>query len=215
MKKTLFVALAIVALVGAAALHAQGSTPKARNPKPAVKAPTPLGAGVITYDPGTPADLLRGQQGPSNTIGNRFNSRNGNPLSPGSAYFLSAYMANNTIGGALAVLWGPPTGGGGAPLISSFTFSPVVNGAFNGVSFTPVNVGTDFMAGIYLNSGQPGRGDIGMRTSSVNGQGFHAMQISWGGGAGTNYASIPGENAMLRAAGTFIVPVELMEFDVE
>lgn len=214
MKKTLFVALAIASLLGAVAVQAQGLN-EARNPQPAQRVATPEGAGIVTYDPGAPADAFSGQQGPSVTVGNRFSSKNGGPLSTGSAYFASFYMANNTLGGGLFVLWGPPTGGGGAPALGSFSVPTVTNNTFNGVSFTPVNVGPDFLAGMYLNSGQPSRGQIGLRSASTNGQGFHGMQISFGGGSGAGYGSLGGQNAMLRAVGTFIIPVELMEFDVQ
>jgi len=214
MKRVVIVALATTALIGASALQAQVVTP-GRKPLPASPASTPDGTGIIVYDPGVPADVLSGGQGPSVTVGNRFSSRNGNPLSSGSATFLSFYLANAALGGGLAVLWGPPTAGGGAPAIASFTIGAIPPTGFNGVAIGPFNVGSDFLAGIYLNSGQPSRGQIGMRSASTNGQGFHGMQISFGGGAGANYASIAGQNAMMRAAGSMIIPVELTEFDVE
>lgn len=214
MNRKLITTLAIVGMLGTSILSAQ-VVPEGRTPLKGVRGEAPEGTGIVVYDPGPPADSLLGQAGASNTVGNRFSSRNGNPLSPGSVYFLSFYLANASLGGGLAVLWGPPTGGGGAPAIASFTVGTIPSTGTNGVSFTPINVGSDFLAGIYLNSGQPSRGQMGLRSASTNGQGFHGMQISFGGGAGANYGSIAGQNAMIRAAGTIIVPVELMEFDVE
>ena len=215
MKRTLTIALTVFAVLAAVSVTSAQDLAPGRNPGKGIPSETPSGVGIVVYDPGAPADSLLGQDGPSNTVGNRFSSRNGNPLSPGSAYFLSFYLANATLGGGLAVLWGPPTGGGGASVIASFTVGTIPATGTNGVSFTPIFVGSDFLAGIYLNSGQPSRGQIGLRSASTNGQGFHGMQISFGGGAGANYASIAGQNAMIRAAGSFIVPVELMEFDIE
>ena len=202
MTRRLITTLSIIGLLGASVLSAQ-VVPVDRNASKGTRADAPDGTGIVVYDPGAPADALLGQQGPSVTV------------SPGSVYFLSFYMANATLGGGLAVMWGPPTGGGGAPAIASFTVGTIPATGTNGVSFTPVFVGSDFMAGIYVNSGQPSRGQVGLRSASTNGQGFHGMQISFGGGAGANYASLAGQNAMVRAAGTIIVPVELMEFDVE
>jgi hypothetical protein len=215
MKRTLVIALTVVAVLAAVGVTSAKDLAPGRAPGKSNPADTPTGAGIVVYDPGAPADALLGQNGPSITIGNRFSSRNGNPLSPGSAYFLSFYLANASLGGGLAVLWGPPTGGGGAPAIASFTIGVIPPTGTAGVSFTPIFVGSDFLAGIYLNSGQPSRGQMGLRSASTNGQGFHGMQLSFGGGAGANYASLAGQNAMMRAAGTFIVPVELMEFDIE
>lgn len=217
MKRTLVIALTVVALLATVSTTSaqSGGLAEGRNPGKGHSATAPVGAGIVVYDPGAPADSVLGQQGPSATVGNRFSSRNGNPLSPGSFYFASAYMANATLGGGLFVLWGPPTGGGGAPAIASFTIGTIAPTGTFGVTVTPIFVGSDFLAGVYVNSGQPSRGQVGLRSASTNGQGFHGMQISFGGGAGANYASLGGQNAMVRAAGTFIVPVELMEFDVE
>lgn len=214
MDRRIATALIALALPTAAVLFAQDLA-VGRNPGKGHRSDAPTGSGIVVYDPGAPADALLGQNGPSITIGNRFSSRNGSPLSPGSVYFLSFYLANATLGGGLAVLWGPPTGGGGAPSIASFTIGTIPPTGTNGVSFTPIFVGSDFLAGIYLNSGQPSRGQMGLRSASANGQGFHGMQISFGGGGGANYASLAGQNAMMRAAGTFIIPVELIEFEVE
>ncbi len=215
MKRTFTLALTLFAVLAAVSVTSAQDLDPGRSPGKSVPSETPSGAGIVIYDPGAPADSLLGQTGPSATIGNRFSSRNGNPLSPGSAYFLSFYLANASLGGGLAVLWGPPTGGGGAPLIASFQVGTIPSTGTNGISFTPIFVGSDFLAGIYLNSGQPSRGQMGLRSASTNGQGFHGMQISFGGGVGANYASLAGQNAMMRAAGTFIVPVELMEFDIQ
>jgi len=207
------VAVAIVVL-STTALVAQVTDP-ARNPAPSNVVDAPNGTGTVQYDPGAPADGLLGQQGPSATVGNRFSSRNGNPLSTGSVSGLSFYVANASLAGGLAVLWGPPTGGGGAPAIGSFTVGTMASTGFHAVTFTAIPVGNDFLAGLYVNSGQPSRGQVGLRSASTNGQGFHGMQISFGGGAGANYASLAGQNSMFRASGTVIVPVELMEFDVD
>ncbi len=203
-----------LALVLCDAALAQGHHPN-RNPQPSEEKTTPQGTGTIAYDPGTPADFTLGGGGPSQSIGNRFNTRNGSPLSTGSVSAVSFYLQNNTLGGGLVALWGPPTGGGGAPYIAGFTLGTVTNSTFDGISIAPVPVGNDFMAVMYLNSGQPSRGVLGLRSASTNAQGFHGMQMSFGGGAGANYAVLSNANAMLRATGTVVVPVELLEFELD
>lgn len=203
---------AVLALCAVALLAAQ-----VRSPRAALKVHALRGTGTIQYDPGAPADSLLGQTGPSVTIGNRFNSANGQPLAPGTVTFLSFYMANHIFGPGVGVFWGPPTGGGGASaILRSFNLTPITNNTFNAF-FLPllVPVPSDFLVGLYLPSGPAGAGQLGMRSVTTNGQGFHAAQISWNGGAGTNYGPITGQNAMLRVAGNMVIPVELLEFEVE
>ena len=209
MKRKLVIAIAVLGLLSIGVVSAQ-----VRNPSPAQKAAVPTGTGTVQYDPGAPADSFIGQLGASNSVGNRFSSRNGNPLSPGSISFISVYVDLNVGGGGLFAFWGPPAGTG-ASYIAGAALSGLVNNTFNGFAVGPVPVGSDFMGALYLNTGQPSRGQIGMRSATTNGQGFHAMQISFNGGAGANYASIADSNAMARVTGSVIVPVELMEFDVE
>ncbi len=207
--KRLVIAIAILALAVPVAVSAQPEPeriPKAQGVK---IGGVPEGVGTIQYDPGAPADSFVGQTGPSVTIGNRFSSRNGQPLSPGSVSAFSFYPQN--FPGGLVGFWGPPTGGGGAPFFGSIYVSGVASNTFNVFAITPNNFGTDFMVGIYI----PTSGQIGMRSASTANQGFHAMQISWNGGSGGNYQSIASNNAMFRVSGSIIVPVELMEFDLD
>ena len=97
MNRKLITTLAIVGMLGTSILSAQ-VVPEGRTPLKGVRGETPEGTGIVVYDPGPPADSLIGQTGASATIGNRFSSRNGNPLSPGSVYFLSFYLANASLG---------------------------------------------------------------------------------------------------------------------
>lgn len=168
--------------------------------------------GTVTYDPGPPQDFFRGFDGTNRSVGNVFNTRNGNPLFPGPLSFVTVFPI--AVGGDVIVtVWGPPAGPN-APLLTYVTGSGAVNSTFNAVPLT-VSVGSSFLAGQYIGTFGSGPDSVGIRSSSINGQGFHAMQINFvGGTTGTGFQTITGQNAMVRASGV-VVPVELMHFDIE
>ncbi|MCZ6506625.1 MAG: hypothetical protein O7A04_01060, partial [Acidobacteria bacterium] len=88
---------------------------------------------------------------------------------------------------------------GATALPSTFNSLPVsvpVTGAFFG--------GLAAQAGLFAS--------VGMRSASTNGQGFHGRQRSFGGVVSN---TLPGQNIMFRVSGDIIVPVELLEFEVE
>ncbi len=212
--KKLSLTIIVGALLAPAIADAQPEPINERGkPRSSVKLDGPIeGVGVVQYDPGAPADSFLGQTGSIIDIGNRFNSRNGQPLSPGSISGLSFYVTGNTYGNALVDLWTVTTGGL-AFQFGSIGIGTVVNGTFNAATFSPLNLGIDFLAGLYLPSGGAGAGQIGLRSASTNNQGFHAMQISF---SSPNVSTpIPGNNAMFRVTGSIVVPVELMEFDLD
>jgi hypothetical protein len=202
-------------LAGAVHLDAQG--PASRNwrgARPAAPSSQSgdLGTGTIQYDPGPPADLLvSGTVASNNYFGNIFNTRNGSPLSPGTVTQISWYQGRVGADNLGIPVFGPATGG---PTTFVFTFSPVAY-AFNAAVVTWVAAGP-FFAGVAEISMQPGYADIGnggVRSASYNTQGFHGQQRGFVGF--TNTQVLTGQNVMVRVAGSVIIPVELMEFEVE
>jgi len=166
------------------------------------------GTGVVQYDPGSPADSFH-KNGPNYSggyYGNIFDTRNGVPLSPGTITGVSWYQGNlgNYPTSAL-IDFGPPNGSITTQLA---LFGPVPL-TFNAIGAAVPANGPKFVG---LALGFDAFGSVGARSASTNGQGFHAVQRNWPGSTGT---ALPGENIMIRIAGTVIVPVELMEFDVE
>jgi hypothetical protein len=71
-------------------------------------------------------------------------------------------------------------------------------------------VGTQFFAGFAVGNGS--FGNIGLRSATTNGQIFHGVQRGF-----SPASSVPlaGQNAMVRIAGNVVIPVELLEFEVE
>lgn len=167
----------------------------------------------MRYDPGSPADnLLFGPVGQS-IFGNRFNSRSGQPLDSGTVTRISWYQgALGAIGTvALAV-----AGDNGAPLSVSIVIFSVAPTAFNSVAVS-LPVDSSFFVGLIRyttnNNGPPGRyGSLGVRFATTNSQGYHAIQRNLSAGFSVG---LPMQNAMLRVAGNVVIPVELLEFDVD
>jgi hypothetical protein len=168
---------------------------------------TTLGSGAIQYDPGPPADALI--QGPALFVGNRFDSRSGSPLDTGTITAIAAYW-----GGQDATF----------PILAALnTANTQIFGFVYVAGLTPFTFNTlsvswpvppAFLAGVLASSSRPSSADsVGIRSASINGQGFHGITFSNAQGAPVN--PIPGANAMVRVSGTVILPVELMEFDID
>jgi hypothetical protein len=172
----------------------------------------PPSQGTVAYDPGPPQDFFRTYDGTNRSVGNVFNTRNGNPLLPGPLSFVTVYPI--AVGGDVIVsVFGAPVGSN-APLLQFVTGTGVASNTFNAVPVSP-SVGSSFLAGQYLGTFGSGPDSIGIRSASFNGMGFHAMQINFAGAtSGTGFQTIQGQNAMVRASGV-VVPVELMNFKVE
>ncbi len=178
--------------------------------QPDLRANVGEGVGTVQYDPGAPADDF----GLTNVFnynywyGNNFDTRNGQPLSPGTITNISWYQGG--VGLNIAYLLGAPIGG-------PFTFiSPVLVYTSNTFFNIPANIAAPSprfvgVAGITYNQVNY-FGSVGLRSASTNNQGFHGTQRAFTTGF---TGSLPGQNAMVRVSGTIIVPVELMEFDVE
>jgi hypothetical protein len=169
--------------------------------------------GTITYDPGAPADAFASEPGGNNIIANRFNSALGGPLRPGNLTGVT-FFPGVVQGTAVVSVLGAPVGGN-ATIIGVTYLVGVVGNTFNTVNVGPFAVPADFMAGQYVGA-FGGTDQAGLRNASVAGQGFHAQQMNF---VGTNTATavvpLPGQNVMFRATGNLLVPVELMDFQVQ
>jgi hypothetical protein len=193
-----------------APVWAQGPDNKAgtnRNPATRLKGGLE-GTGVVQYDPGLPVDSFH-KNGPTFTggyYGNIFDTRNGVPLSPGTITGVSWYQGGlGNYGTRGLVDFGPPNG----TITTQLSLTPPAPSTFNAIGAAVPANGPKFVG---LALGFDAFGSVGARSASTNGQGFHAVQRNWYGNTGT---ALPGENIMIRISGTIIVPVELMEFDVE
>jgi hypothetical protein len=169
--------------------------------------------GTITYDTGAPnAGFSAGTGG--HAVGNVFNSFSGAPLlttgtlstayvfmTGGSQFFLSGFGAPNPTGTATRFMY--------------LNISGAAPGTFAQVTGLAQPVGQTFLMGMYDWSGR----QVGMDDATTAGQGFHAFSINthWATPPylGTGFATIPLRNALVRARGDLLVPVELMNFTIE
>ncbi len=174
----------------------------------------PLGTGQVAYDPGAPADDFG--VGPTvgtvgvNYFGNRFDTRNGQPLSAGTLSAVSFYQgAQGTYGGGTTLAL-PVFGVPGGALTYQFV-GPVQSFQFNAFAISPEAVPASFFAGLDLR-GNGGFGSVGLRSASTAGQGFHGIQRDF---YGATTSTLPGVNVMFRVSGTVVIPVELLEFEID
>jgi hypothetical protein len=169
--------------------------------------------GTITYEPGAPADAFASEPGGNNVVSNRFNSALGAPLRPGNLTG-ATFFPGIVQGTAVISVMGPPAGGQ-ATIIGVTYLTGIAGNTFNTINIGPFGVGADFMAGMYVGA-FGGTDQIGLRNASVNGQGFHGVQMNFvGTNTATGVVPLPGQNAMFRASGNLLVPVELMDFKLE
>ncbi len=172
--------------------------------------------GTVTYD--TAVNVGFHPDSPSaaqnRVVGNRFNSALGGPLlMTGMVSFLTVFPANN--GPQSVSIAAPPTTMGTA-MVLDFVTAPLVAGQFNSVPFTPaITVGPDFL-GFFLGTFGTAHaaGLLGMSDMATMGQGYHAVQGFYFAQMATMIEVVPSRNAMLRATGDILVPVELLDFEV-
>jgi len=167
-----------------------------------------LGTGLIQYEPGAPADVIATSP-LTLMVGNIFNSHLGLPLSSGTVSQVSWYQAQiGTVVTSIPFKVLPP----GSPFSTAANIAPTASYAFQVATvFTASQaVGTQFFAGFA--AGQGSFGNIGLRSATINTQGFHGVQRNF---SPANSTPLPGQNAMVRIAGNVIIPVELLEFEVE
>jgi len=197
-----------------------------RNARPgfqAHRASAPSGTGSVQYDPGLPVDSLGVANLPRSFIGNYFDTRSGAPLSSGTISRLTWYQGDVGSGPGLGL--GTVAVGFFLPGVPSALSGGVVSGvsayAMNMISLTvsmpaaPFTVAFSFPSNTSQKPplGPPNPfGSIGMRSATTNSQGFHARQRAWGSASPTPILS---QNAILRISGNVVIPVELLEFEVE
>jgi hypothetical protein len=176
-------------------------------------ADAPQVVGTVTYDTGINVGFHPdvGQR----LVGNRFNSNMGGPLLMTGMVSMATLFPQN--GGLQSLsIFGPPNGT--TAMIIMFFAATLVAGQFNAVTLTPAApVGPDFLGmfiGFYSNT-PPGL--LGMDEMTAAGQvGFHAMSgLYQAGGTAANLTTVANRNALYRATGDILVPVELMDFKLQ
>jgi len=175
----------------------------------------PEAVGTVAYEPGTPADFFRTDTGTGNQlVGNRFNSASGSPLLATGALTqitLYPYVTDSNI---LVTILTSLNGTTAFPIVG-LSAGSIMNGYFVALLGFSITVGSDFLMAQYVGS-YLGPDSIGVRSASVNGQGFHGMQINFVNSVlATGFTTLPGQNPMIRATGNILVPVELMSFTAE
>lgn len=208
-------ALACLAAAGTGADERPGAA--ANRAQARVVPATPQLFGTVTYDTGVnvgfyPDDPMAGL---NRIVGNRFDSALGEPLlMTGMLSFLTVFPAN---GGAQSVSVLAPPNSIASAMVLRFVTAPMVAGAFNQITFTPpVPVGPDFIGSFLGRFGTfHALGLLGMSDMQTMGQGYHAVQGFYFAQMATMIEPVPGRNAMLRATGDILMPVELIHFTVQ
>ena len=177
----------------------------------------PAVVGTVQYDTGVNAGFH--PDSGLRVAGNRFNSHLGGPLLMTGMVSMATIFPQNGGGPQYFSLFGPPNGTT-AMLLMFFLVSGVVGGAFNTFAVSPAQaVGPDFL-GMWMGffGGTPS-GLLGMDNMTNPGQvGFHAMSglySATNGGIVINLQNVANRNAMFRATGDILVPVELMDFKLQ
>lgn len=220
MKKTAFVAacLMFAGLGLSAAQAADGTRAHARRAESKVVSPEAIEAiGLVTYDTGTNAgfhpDATTGNL--NRVVGNRFNSALGGPLlMTGMVTRLTVFPANSGVQ-SVSIAGTPNTMN--SAMVLDYLTANMMAGTFNQVTVAPpVAVGADFL-GLFLGTftATQAAGLLGMSDMAVNAQGYHAVEGFYLGGNTTMITTVANRNAMLRAFGDILTPVELMDFKIQ
>ncbi|RLE23506.1 MAG: hypothetical protein DRJ65_11720 [Acidobacteria bacterium] len=175
------------------------------------RAPKNRIVGMITYDDGV-AMATGGVA--SHSFGNQFSTAAGSPvMASGSVTQMQVYMMSVAGTAAFVSVYGPVSGTA-APFLTSVNV-PMTAGAWNTHTFAaPVAyTGASFLAGVWLNAATGTIDAVGLGSGTAGGQGFHGMHIN--DIAGTGFSAPGTFNALVRAGGDVLVPVELMSFSVE
>lgn len=218
MKNRGLVAVVAAAALGAATVGAAERPDRGARKAGAQVVPTvPEVTKTITYDTGVNVGFHpdSGVAALNRVVGNRFNSINGGPI-VGTAMItrLTVFPANT---GPQSVSIANPPNTMNTAMVLDFVTAPLQASVFNSVQFIPaVTVGPDFL-GLFLGTfgTNHGAGLLGMSDMSTMGQGYHAVQAFYSAGMATMIEVVPARNAMLRATGDIVWPVELMDFRVE
>jgi hypothetical protein len=216
-KKTAVVAvgMAVVSVCGPIAGADERPGSATRRVQARIVPAAPQVVGTVTYDTAVNAGFHPDSANPAQNriVGNRFNSALGGPLlMTGMVSFLTVFPANT--GPQSVSLIAPPTTMGTA-MVLDFVTANLIAGQFNSVPFPAVAVGPDFL-GMFLGTFGTAHaaGLLGMSDMATMGQGYHAVQAFYLAQMVASIEVVPNRNAMLRATGDILVPVELMEFEV-
>jgi len=200
---------------GHAAPSPRGSVaPVARNRGPVA---------TVGYDTGT---VTAQSVSPGNRVfGNRFDTALGDPVGPGNSVTQVTVFVAGAGGGIFGTAFDQlNTGAGTANSINDFLWAStetainvnalntwiVANAGEGPMTF----VGSSVLFGLWNTAQSTGttQDAVGLDSSGTSGgQGFHGMQINFGG---TSYSTMPGVNAIVRITGAAL-PVELMNFQLE
>jgi hypothetical protein len=221
-KKTALVAASLM-MVGPAltvANAAQGGRPNARKAEVKYLTESPeLVVGTVQYDTGTNAGFHPDGANGTNlnrVVGNRFNSALGGPLlAAGTVTMLTVFPANN---GTQSVSIGSAPSTMNTVMVFDYITANMMAAQFNVVTVAPaVSVTADFV-GLFLGTfgSTQAAGLLGMSDMATMGQGYHALEGFYlSGMVGTMFQTVPNRNAMLRASGNILTPVELMDFKIQ
>lgn len=219
MKKAVLVSvgLVIVAAVASTAPAAERPGRGSRTATARIVPAVPQVIGTITYDTGVNVGFHPDSPSAAQNrvVGNRFNSALGGPLlATGMVSFITVFPANT---GPQSVSIALPPNTMNTAMVLDFVNAPLVAGQFNSVEFDPaITVGPDFL-GFFLGTFGTfhAAGLLGMSDMATMGQGYHAVQGFYFAGMATMIEVVPSRNAMLRATGDILFPVELMDFRIQ
>lgn len=223
--KATAIAAACLILVGPSlsTVEAAGGRPKARPAKQVNIVPSEpqFVIGTVTYDTGTNAgfhpDVPAGSPNINRIVGNRFNSALGGPLLMTNAMLTRLTVFPASSGNQSVSIGGTPNTMGTA-MVLDFQYANLMAGAFNQIVLTaPVAVPADFVA-VFVGTfnGTNPAGLLGMSDMAVNGQGYHAIEGFYvSGGLQQQLTPVANRNAMIRAFGDILTPVELMDFKIQ
>jgi hypothetical protein len=222
LKKTAFVAACLM-MVGPAltADAAQSGRPNSRKAEAKALADAPqFVVGTVQYDTGTNAGFHPDGANGANLnriVGNRFNSALGGPLlAAGYVTMLTVFPAN-AGNQSLSITTAPSTMG--TVMVLDFLQANLMAAQFNTVVVTPaVPVTADFI-GFFLGTfgaTQP-TGLLGMSDMTTMSQTYHAVEGFYNLTlmVGTMVQPVANRNAMMRATGDILTPVELMDFKIQ
>jgi hypothetical protein len=185
--------------------------------RPARHADEPIVIGTIRYDTGINAGFHPDGASGGNlnrVVGNRFNTNLGLPLMMTNMIFMLTVFPANSGPQSLSVANGPNSMN--SAMVVDYLNVDLMANQFNAVPFSPaVTVGPEFL-GLFLGTfgATQAAGLLGMSDMGTMGQGYHAIEGFYFGGAATMLVAVPNRNAMMRAP-IDVFPVELMEFRLE
>ena len=221
MKKTAFVAACLM-MVGPAltvVVAAESGRPNARRVEAKALDASQLVVGTVQYDTGTNAGFHPDGANGANlnrVVGNRFNTALGGPLlAAGTVTMLTVFPAN---AGVQSVSIGSAPSTMNTVMVLDYLTANLMAAQFNVIPVAPaVNVTADFV-GLFLGTfgATQAAGLLGMSDMANLGQGYHAIEGFYASAmVGTMFQTVPNRNAMLRATGNILTPVELMDFKIQ